>query len=310
MPISNRRGVLHFASELRAGDLSYELCTVRDSNPSVRDCNVANGRNTLVDHLDTGTGIWMRDVCTVQPMDETIRQLCASNPGDQVHPVKNVPSVQESVSDRLQGPVLSTSNTASTTSEALEIPHPAFLNFQYNNVNEVTGATMTLGAPVPPFRVFCVAKYPAHPYRLEIFIDLVNASYKEIDRSDQPEDPGVWSSRLTSVVVRMYSPTKDGESVTSYGVQNINNGLVRSGASEWYYWRSGILYDCISDNIAGELSADLIEQLKTAAYLKPIEPPHPAHSIESATFCATVRNRSFATVADAARARALCARSQ
>jgi len=144
---------------------------------------------------------------------------------------------------------------------------PSFSHFTYNNVHDINSATMSLPAPVGPFRISCVAEGPVHPYRLMIIIDTLNASYKEIDESDERSSPDVWEGTINSTEIRVYFPERDGRPVKSYSISQIpiNEGLIRLGTSygttRWGYWRKRVHYECVSRSNDGELLPELISKM-------------------------------------------------
>jgi hypothetical protein len=143
--------------------------------------------------------------------------------------------------------------------------NPIFSNFIYNNVHEINSAMMSLPAPVGPFRISCIAQGAAHPYRLMIIIDTLNASYKELDESDERTSPDQWEGNVASVEVRAHFSERDGRPVKSYYISRIpiNEGaLIRSGtATNWSYMRKRVYYECISRSKDGELLPELIGKM-------------------------------------------------
>ncbi len=164
---------------------------------------------------------------------------------------------------------------------------PTFSNFQRNNVNEVIGAEMTLPAAVQAFEVFCTTIAPAEPYRLAILIDPENATYREVDRSDRanPDNPQSWEGAMASIGVGMYFPRIDGVPTETFRVESvhINSGLTRQGEQAWFYWRNKNAYNCFSSGRDGELSHELVQEMKKEALgesfrptpAKPMTPPPP-----------------------------------
>ena len=130
-----------------------------------------------------------------------------------------------------------------------------FTKFERNNVDAVTGAEMTLPAPLPAFEVFCVAAAATQPYRLAIHIDPENSSYTEIDRSDRadPHSPQTWTGKMDSIGIGMYFPKIDGITTGSFAVRivHISGGLLRLEANTWSYWRNNLPYDCVSSAARG-----------------------------------------------------------
>lgn len=187
---------------------------------------------------------------------------------------------------------------------------PTFSNYDLSNVGDVVAADMSLGAPIPAFKLSCTGTGGILPYRLEILVDPINASYQEFDRSDEPTNPGVWSGNLTSARVSLYFPTRDGIPTSGYRISHVSlNGDLWHVETMWTYSRRNALFRCFSDEAAGVLSADLIEQLKIAGTHSSSAQTKPSASDGSSavtSYCATVRDRVFATRADAAKARELC----
>jgi hypothetical protein len=185
-----------------------------------------------------------------------------------------------------------------------------FSGFERNNVNEVTGAKLTLPASIPPFGISCVAEYPARPYRLTLLLDPTLSSYKEIDRSDtaDPDNPQVWEGRLASVGVAVYFPTIDGVKTIGFAIRraDINGGLMRTGENGWSYWRNKMLYDCVGLQEDGQLPSNLVEEMKREASTTALPGAGAAASIPA--LCVNITSQSFPSRAALRQAHVLCDR--